>query len=49
MAVAQAYEPLLMEALSLVSVIASLIEKDFAKYYTQFMPVLKKLLAELPM
>jgi len=49
MAVSQQQEPLLLESLNLVSVIASLTEKDFAEFYPQFMPVLKKLLKDLPM
>jgi hypothetical protein len=47
-AVTQQYEPLLLESLNLVAVIATLIEKEFAVYYQKFMPVLKTLMSQLP-
>ena len=40
----QNYEPLQEEVMNLLSMTASIIEKDFAPYYTQFMPLMLEIL-----
>ena len=42
-------EPMLVETLSLLSIVSSLAAKDFSHYYNQIMPVLKGLLGSMGM
>ena len=43
------YEPMQEEVLNLLSCIANIIEKDFAPYYTIFMPMMLEILTNVGM
>ena len=48
-AIADNYEPLQQEVMSLLSIIAGIIESEFAKYYNEFMPLLMSILVNVGM
>ena len=48
-AMAANYEPLQEEVMNLLSVIAAIIEKEFAKYYSVLMPIMLNILTNVPM